>query len=132
MQGASGFGVHGCRWVQRGARSGCRPDLWITAVRIACRYAPGVIPWIVLLYGAGAVMPIVGLVGLYRKARAEAVRFDEGLEGAPDDSWQALIATLPTTVSAIRRRPAAVVLDLALIGGGVAASTAASIWSLFI
>lgn len=91
------------------------------------------LPLLVILYLASALLPLAGLGLLYRQAKADAATLQhitpraDG-RGSRNES-DAIVGPLARQ---LRGRPKAVLVDFSLIGVGVIAGAVASIWSLFL
>lgn len=84
---------------------------------------------IVLLYAGSAVLPVLGLYRILYRAKADARK----LKAAPHRGDGVSIGQLSTInammVRDVLSHPLAIWWDFALVGGGLVAGAAASIWS---
>jgi hypothetical protein len=87
---------------------------------------------VVVLFAASALLPLCGLFGLYRDARRVVLELSAGQDTKNPDTgkWQ-VTDFMKVMTSEVKNRPANILFDFVLIGGGVVCGAVASIWSLF-
>jgi len=87
---------------------------------------------ITVLYCISAVLPVAGLLGLYRLARLDRKRLSDGAKDPDDVNTWMVAGSMNVLLENARDRPRAVIGDIAVIGAGLVCAVAASIWSLYI
>jgi hypothetical protein len=89
---------------------------------------------IVGLLVISAVLPLIGLFGLWRSATREA-RYLAKAPKANDGSRMSMgqaTAAMKLLAAAYERRPSAALRDFVLIGSGIVIAFIANVWSLFV
>ncbi|MBM7471712.1 hypothetical protein [Subtercola frigoramans] len=90
---------------------------------------------LILLTLASALLPLIGLVGLYRSAMAQRKEYDAAAPKSGEHNAMTIgqfNVLAQSQHRAVVERPFAAKRDLVLIGGGIGLAAAASIWSLFV
>ena len=89
---------------------------------------------IVVLYVLSATLPVAGFGRLLSRAqrnvKAQARRIDE--KGSPDLTWDDMDELGSRFAESVIRERNDLLWDVALVGAGLTAGAAASIWALFL
>ncbi|MDT3343878.1 hypothetical protein [Microbacterium aquilitoris] len=81
---------------------------------------------VIVLYLLAAILPSVGLVLAYRRAKISLATYD------PNDVYAGMVSKANIEVRGLIGNVRAASRDLSLVLGGLASGATASIWSLFL